>query len=139
MSSCNSIFTYINVLNLISVDHPYFTRILPFDVDWFLEIMRYKTVDFLVGGSGGGNGAAGGQGSYQDYVGPPPDQGSIYEPIVFGGNGGDGAGSSSNLRCTYAHVQTGGKGGIYVQHLDYLVICNFFFSDILCVHFMWLM
>lgn len=64
------------------------------------------------GGSGGGNGAAGGQGSFQDYVGPPPDYGSLYEPTEFGGNGGAGGGSSSDLRCTYSIQQKGGKGGL---------------------------
>lgn len=63
------------------------------------------------GGSGGGNGAAGGQGSFQDYVGPPPDYGSIYKPREFGGNGGSGGGSTSDLRCSLSAKQPGGIGG----------------------------
>lgn len=63
------------------------------------------------GGSGGGNGAAGGQGSFQDYVGPPPDYGSLYEPKEYGGNGGAGGGSTSDLRCTYSIKHLGGYGG----------------------------
>jgi len=63
------------------------------------------------GGSGGGSGAAGGQGSYQDFVGPPPDYGSLYKPTQYGGNGGAGGGSTSDLRCSSSVTQRGGKGG----------------------------
>ena len=65
----------------------------------------------IAGGSGGANGAAGGQGSYQNYVGSIPEYGSIYESREFGGNGGSGAGATSNLRCTAAQEQKGGYGG----------------------------
>ncbi|KAH3880043.1 hypothetical protein DPMN_003955 [Dreissena polymorpha] len=47
----------------------------------------------------------------QDYVGPPPVYGSMYEPKEFGGNGGAGGGTVSDLRCTYSPQQAGGKGG----------------------------
>ncbi|WAR26294.1 hypothetical protein MAR_011998 [Mya arenaria] len=76
------------------------------------------------GGSGGGSGAAGGQGSFQNYVGPPPDYGSLYEPTQYGGNGGDGGGSSSDLRCTFSPKQSGGKGGGVIE----LAADNFLFD-----------
>lgn len=35
----------------------------------------------------------------------------MYEPKEFGGNGGSGGGSTSDLRCTFSTTQGGGKGG----------------------------
>ena len=84
------------------------------------------------GGSGGGNGAAGGQGSFQDYVGPPPDYGSLYEPKEYGGRGGSGGGSVSDLRCTYSVKNKGGKGGM--ELLLYFLYCSCYCLLCLCLN-----
>ena len=52
---------------------------------------------------------------YQDYAGSPSADGSIYVPKQYGGKGGDGGGSTSDLRCTYSPVQTGGLGGMTIN------------------------
>ena len=67
------------------------------------------------GGSGGGNGGSGGQGRYQDLVGSPPSYGSLYHPKEYGGNGGDGGGSVSDLNCNLHETHSGGRGGCIVE------------------------
>ena len=58
----------------------------------------------------------------QEYVGPPPSEGSIYDPSQFGGNGGAGGGSTSDLRCSYTTVQNGGRGGGFTVGVETLQI-----------------
>ena len=37
----------------------------------------------------------------------------MYTPTEYGGYGGAGGGSQTDLRCTYADEQAGGEGGMY--------------------------